>query len=81
MQVTRIITYLPQSRQNKLRYIPGTTEHFPAFVFEIAVTNEERQRLLTDANDTYFSIHTSVQVWLGVKLDIAAPGAHRFWTA
>jgi hypothetical protein len=61
--------------------MPATQEHFPTFVFEIAVTNEDRERLLKDANDKYFSIHMSVQVWLGVKLDIATPGAHRFWTA
>jgi hypothetical protein len=60
--------------------MPGTTEHFPTFVFEIAVTNEDQARLLTDMNDKHFSIHTSVQVWLGVKLDIATPRAHQFWT-
>jgi len=71
----------PPNRQNKLVYMPGTTEHFPTFVFEIAVTNEDRERMLDDANDKFFSVHTSIQVWLGVKLDIATPGAHRFWAA
>jgi hypothetical protein len=50
--------------------MPGTTEHFPTFVFEIAVTKEDRERLLKDASDKYIS-----------KLDIATPGVHQFWTA
>jgi hypothetical protein len=60
--------------------MPGTTELFPSFVFEIAVMNEDRERLLMDANDKYLSEETSVQVWWGVKLDISTPDSFRFWT-
>ena len=37
---------------------------------EITVTNEDRNRLLTDAHLKYFNVNTSVQAWLGVKVDL-----------
>ena len=58
------------TRQNCLKYQPGTLKHYPSFVFEVAVSHEDRERLLTDANDKYFNGNTSVQVWLGIKLDL-----------
>jgi hypothetical protein len=61
---------LPTPTQlNGLKYQPNTTQHYPTFVFEIVITNEGRDRLLTDANDKYFDTDTSVQVWLGLKVD------------
>jgi hypothetical protein len=37
----------------------------------VAVTHENRQRLLPDASEKYFHANTSVAVWFGVKIDIA----------
>jgi hypothetical protein len=64
------------SRQNSLMYQPGTNKHFPTLVFEIVVTNENRERLLSDAADKYFNVHTSVQCWVGVKVDLSQ---NTFW--
>ena len=58
------------TRQNGLKYQPGTFKHCPSFVFEVAVSNEDQERLLTDGNDKYFNENTSVQVWLGIELDL-----------
>lgn len=58
------------NRQNQLRHQPGTFKPYPSFVFEIAVSNEDRERLLTDAHEKYFSETTSVQLWFGIKLDV-----------
>jgi hypothetical protein len=60
--------------------MPGTTRLFPSVVFEIAVSNEDRERLLKDADEKYFSESTSVQAWWGVKLDITTPGEFCFWS-
>lgn len=54
---------------NGLKYQPNTRKHYPTFVFEIAFTNESQNHLSTDANDKYFNADTSVQVWLGLKID------------
>jgi len=45
----------------------GTTQHFPNVVVEVAYKNESPERLVSDANIKYFTVDTSVQVWLGVK--------------
>src|SRR5437762_11246165 len=49
-------------------YQPGTTDHFPTFVPEVVVTNEDRERLSSDAEGKYFTVHTSIQCWLGIKI-------------
>ena len=64
------------SHQNNLQYQPGTFTHYPTFVVEIAVINKDRDRLLADADLKYFNVNTSVQVWLGVKVDLAQ---NMFW--
>ena len=61
---------------NGLMWQPNTFRHFPTIVFEVTVTNESRNRLLGDANDKYFSVHMSVAVWFGVKIDLAQ---NTFW--
>jgi hypothetical protein len=61
---------------NGLMYQPNAFKHFPTLVYEVAVTNESRNRLLTDASDKYFSVHTSVAIWFGVKIDLAQ---NAFW--
>ena len=66
------------TRQNNLMYQPNTTLHFLTLVFEMAVTNENRERLVSDAADKYFSVHTSVQCWMGLKIDI---NGREFWAA
>jgi len=55
---------------NRLMYQPNTFRHFPTIVYEVAVTNENRNRLLSDANDKYFAVHTSVAIWVGLKIDL-----------
>lgn len=49
----------------------STMKIFFIRVVEIAVTNEEQERMLNDADEKYFHVDTSVQCWLGVKFDIA----------
>jgi hypothetical protein len=61
---------------NRLMYQPNTFCHFPTIVYEVVVTNENRNRLLSDANDKYFSVHTSVAIWVGVKIDLTQ---NLFW--
>src|SRR5205814_4304582 len=58
------------TRLNRLKYQPCTFKHYPSFVFEVAVSNDDQERLLRDANDKYFNENTSLQVWLGIKLDL-----------
>jgi hypothetical protein len=68
------------NRQNRLRYMPGTTQHFPNFVIEIAYRNETPERFIEDANNKYFTATTSVQIWLGVKIfDDNNPASRQFW--
>lgn len=64
------------SHQNGLKYQPGTFQHFPTLVVEVAVRNEDRERLLVDAEQKTFNVSTSVQVWIGVKIDLAQ---NTFW--
>jgi hypothetical protein len=54
-------------------------DHYPSLVFEVAVTNEDRARLLEDACMKYFSIKTSVNVWVGIKIDRSVAGNEHFW--
>ena len=69
---------LPQpSRNNRLMFQPNSTTHYPSFVIEVAFTNETRNKLLDDASDKYFSVHTSIQCWLGVKI---WKGQRVFWS-
>jgi hypothetical protein len=58
-------------------YQPGTTDHFPTFFAEVAVTHEDRERLLSDAEEKYFTVHTSIQCWLGIKILRQQP--ETFW--
>ena len=68
------------NRQNRLQYMPGTTQHFPTFVVEIAYQNETPDRLAADANDKYFTAITSVQAWLGIKIfHNNNPANRQFW--
>ena len=64
------------SRQNGLKYQPGTFRHFPTLVVEIAIMNEDRERLLADADQKYFNANTSVQAWIGIKIDQTS---NTFW--
>src|SRR5271154_5896410 len=66
----------PPDRHNHLMFQSNTQQHYPSLVFEVAVTHENRERLLTDASDKYFNPNTSVAVWVGVKVDIAN---NAFW--
>ena len=61
----------PPDRHNHLLFQPTTQRHYPSLVFDVAVTHENRQRLLTDVSEKYFHTNTSVAVWVGVKIDIA----------
>jgi hypothetical protein len=61
---------------NRLMYQPNTFRHFPTIVYEVAVTNENHNRLLSDANDKYFAVHTSVAIWVRVKIDL---NQNLFW--
>lgn len=63
-------------RANGLMYQPGTFQHFPSLVYEVAVANEERERLLDDAANKMFSVHTSIACWIGLKIDL---GNNVFW--
>lgn len=49
--------------QNNLKYQPGTYRHIPTIVYEMALTNENYERLITDASQKYFNINTDVQGW------------------
>jgi hypothetical protein len=51
---------------------------FPTFCFEIAVSNEDGERLLNDAEVKYFSPLTDIVVWMGVKVRRRAAGTD-FW--
>jgi len=61
------------SRQNGLMYQPGTTQHYPTFVLEVAESDEERDRLPWGVSNKYFQMCTSLLAWLGIKIDTAPP--------
>jgi len=63
-------------RANGLRYQDGTFQHFPSLFYEVAVSNEDRERLLDDADKKTFSIHTSISCWIGLKIDLQS---NTFW--
>ena len=65
-------------RGNHLLSHPGKLSGYPTCVFEIAVSDEDRERLLTDAEDKYFAATTDVNVWCGVKVKPTAAGTS-FW--
>jgi hypothetical protein len=49
-------------------------------VFECAVTNENRDRLLDDAEAKHFHVNTSIQVWLGLKVRLSeVQHGETFW--
>ena len=70
----------PPSRHNQLKYRPNSQSPYPTFVFECAVTDENRDRLLDDAEAKHFHVNTSIQVWLGLKVRLGQV-QHRetFW--
>lgn len=60
--------------------MPGTTQHFPSFMVEVAYNNESPEQLISDANVKYFTVDTSVQVWLGIKIfHNDDPAERKFW--
>jgi hypothetical protein len=66
------------TRQNKLQ-LQANGDYFPSLVFEIAVSNEDRARLLDDACKKYFTNKTSVNIWVGIKVDRSVLGAEHLW--
>ena len=53
---------------------------YPTFVFECAVTNENRDRLLDDAETKHFHVNTSIQIWLGLKVRLSeVQHGETFW--
>lgn len=70
---------LPQpTRQNKLKLQPNG-RHYPSLVVEVGVNNEDRARLLADACRKYFTDKTSVNIWVGLKIDMTVVGGEVFW--
>lgn len=70
---------MPQpSRHNGIKLRPNTGSPFPTFVIEIAISNEDRDRLLTDAETKHFHVNTSIFVWLGIKVRLRNSGDD-FW--
>jgi hypothetical protein len=71
--------HLPEpSTQNRLRLQPNGA-YYPTLVLEVAVSNEDRARLLNDACRTHFTDKTSVNVWVGIKIDKTVAGEELFW--
>lgn len=66
------------SRQNRLRLQPNG-DYYPTLVLEVAVSNEDRARLLDDACRKYFTDKTSVNAWVGIKIDKTVVGGEVFW--
>src|SRR5579859_6161115 len=60
--------------QNGIKLQPGRVQPFPTLVFDVAVTNESRT-----TEQKYFSANTSVNVWVGLKVDITRPGQEKSW--
>lgn len=70
----------PPSRHNQLKYRPNSQSPYPTFVFECADSNENRDRLLNDAEAKHFHINTSIEVWLGLKVCLSpVQGGETFW--
>ena len=70
----------PPSRHNQLKYRPNSQSPYPTFVFECAVTDENRDRLLDDAEAKHFHVNTSIQVWLGLKVRLGqVQHGETFW--
>ncbi len=68
------------SRHNQVKYQPNSQSHYPTMVFEVAVTNESRDRLLEDADAKYFGVETSVQIWVGLKIRLSrVANGETFW--
>jgi hypothetical protein len=67
------------TRQNGLKFQPGTGQLFPTLCFEVSVSNEDRDRLLSDAEEKYFAADTSVGVWVGLKIILELSGGETFW--
>jgi hypothetical protein len=57
------------TRQNRLIFQPGTQNHFPTVVVEVAYRNETRAQLTSDAETIYFQATTSVRLWIGIKVN------------
>lgn len=78
-------SYIPRnlplpSRHNQLKYRPYSQSPYPTFVFECAVSNENRNRLLDDAEAKHFHANTSIQVWLGLKVCLSqVQDGETFW--
>lgn len=66
------------TRANGVKLQPSGNP-FPTLVVEIAVRNEDWERLLEDACRKYFSEHTSVKCWIGVKVKTTPAGGEQFW--
>jgi hypothetical protein len=47
----------------------GTQKHFPTVVVEAGYRNETRAQLTNDASTKYFHATTSVQLWIGLKVN------------
>jgi hypothetical protein len=47
--------------------------------FKVAVSNEDRERLLSDAEDKYFAAETSVVAWVSLKIILDPSGGETFW--
>jgi hypothetical protein len=77
-------SFLPKNfpaptHQNGIKHQPGTQQPFPTLCFEVAVTNEDRERLLVDAETKYFTGETSVCCWVGLKVVVQPVGGEVFW--
>ena len=68
----------PPSRNNKVK-LQANGDNFPSLVLEVAVSNEDRQRLINDACTKYLTETTSVKVWVGIKVDKTVIGREVFW--
>jgi hypothetical protein len=70
---------MPQpSRNNGIKPRPNTGTPYPTFVIEIAISNEDRDRLLADAETKHFHDNTSIFVWLGINVRLRSSGDD-FW--
>ena len=78
-------SYIPRnwpvpSCHNRLKFRPNSTSPYPTFVFECAVTNENLDRLLDDAETKHFHGNTSIRVWLGLKVHLSkVQHGETFW--
>ena len=73
--------HLPEpSGQSSLKLQPNV-ENYPSLALEVAVSNEDRARLLDDACRKYFAEKTSANAWVGIKIDKTVAGGEVFWIA